>query len=257
MTYPDPRPQGLRDGLLAPIHGLRYIAAHPNTWPVVVAPALLFATLLCGSVATAVMQGPSLLRVWAPSTVELPAVLRGVVVFGADFLLAAWMAVVSWYLTAALSGPFHDRLSAMVEVDLANADPDPPWTAASLWGEVMTSIGHSLLALTAWASASCALLVLQLVPVAGSVVGLVGTTLVSAWMLAWQSSDYPLSRRRLSFREKVGRLRDRLGATTGLGLCTLAMVAVPIVNLLAPPAAVVGATLLSLRSNDPARPLRP
>jgi len=161
------------------------------------------------------------------------------------------LTVVGWYLTAALAGPFHDRLSQILEEEAGGAQATPGGGISGLLTDVWMSVGHTLAAMMVWLAASCALLPVQLIPVVGQAVWLVGATWISALMLAWQALDYPLSRRRLVFAQKVALVRANLWAVSGLGLTSLAILAVPGVDLLAPAAAVSGATLLLMEINNP------
>lgn len=245
---------GLASGLRAPFTGLRRIAATRRTWPWVIAPALIFAALLCGALGGGVTWGPSVARAILPDVSRQPAVLRGLIVVVFDGLLMAVLTVVGWYLTAALAGPFHDRLSQILEEEAGGAQATVTGGLSGLLTDVWMSVGHTLAAMMVWLAASCALLPVQLIPVVGQATWLIGATWISALMLAWQALDYPLSRRRLVFAQKIALVRANLWAVSGLGLASLAILAVPVVNLLAPAAAVAGATLLLLEINAQARP---
>ncbi len=245
---------GLASGLKAPFVGLRRIASTRSTWPWVLGPALLFAALLCGALGGGVTWGPAVARALLPDVSRQPAVLRGLIVLVFDGLLMAVLTVVGWYLTAALAGPFHDRLSQILEEDATGTPSALSGGLAGLLTDVGMSVGHTLGAMTVWLAASCALLPVQLIPGVGQAAWLVGATWISALMMAWQALDYPLSRERMPFGAKVQLVRANLWAVSGLGLASLAILAVPVVDLLAPAAAVSGATLLVLEIRAAARP---
>ncbi len=68
----------------------------------------------------------------------------------------------------------------------------------------------------------------------------------SAWLLAQEYLDYPLSARGLGFRAQRPLLRRHRGLALGFGAATLAATTLPLVNLLVIPSAVAGACLLWL-----------
>lgn len=71
--------------------------------------------------------------------------------------------------------------------------------------------------------------------------------LFSAWMLALQYADYPLSNRGLTFRQQRQLLRKHWPLTLGFGSVVLLLTMIPVLNFLAMPSAVIGATLMWLR----------
>lgn len=72
--------------------------------------------------------------------------------------------------------------------------------------------------------------------------------LFGAWTLAVQFADYPAENRNLPFVETLQRLRRRRWAALGFGACATLALAIPLLNFLLVPVAVVGGTLLWLRS---------
>lgn len=73
----------------------------------------------------------------------------------------------------------------------------------------------------------------------------------SAWFLALEYSDYPLGNQGLLFGEQRERLRAQRLTALGFGAGATLLTLIPVVNLFAMPAAVIGATLLTLRAPSP------
>jgi CysZ protein len=65
-----------------------------------------------------------------------------------------------------------------------------------------------------------------------------------AWMLSLEYFDYPLGNHGLTFGEARALIRRRPGAALGFGGVIMALTAIPVVNLVAMPAAVAGAAAL-------------
>lgn len=226
--------------------GLGHILRTPTLWPWVAAPAVVFGVLGLAALWFGWGQADRLVG-WIlgpPGGGGLRASVRAILLLLSHVAFALGGLVGAWYATAALTGPFHDRLSVLVERAELGSAADEPFTLALLVSDIATGVIHAIAALTLWAAAACLLLPLQIIPIVGEVLYFVLGATLSASMLAWQSLDYPLSRRRLRFGTKLALMRSEGGATLGLGLGTLLLLAVPVVNLLAMPAAVVGATRL-------------
>ncbi len=237
------RSTGLLRAALLPARGLARIAASRPLWPWVAAPAALFGALAVAALALGWGWASDTTAAWlGPAGRGLHAALYAALWLLAHAVAAALGVIGAWYATAALTGPFHDRLSQLVEAEELGSSAAPD--ATGWWTDLVMGVTHTLAAAAVWAAAGCALLPLQIVPVAGEVAYVALGALVSAASLAWQTLDYPLSRRRMTLREKGGVLRAHPGETLGRGLGTLALLLVPGVNLLAMPAAVVGATWL-------------
>jgi CysZ protein len=87
-----------------------------------------------------------------------------------------------------------------------------------------------------------ALLVLLLSFIPG--VGAVAWLLLGAWMMSIQFVDYPMDNHQLSFTEVKRAVRSRRLSSLGFGGLVALCTAIPLVNFIVVPAAVVGATLL-------------
>ncbi len=176
--------------------------------------------------------------------------------------LPAWLAWLHWLLwplfivTAlvvifytftlvanAIAAPFNGLLAERVEklVDPGSRAPQP--SAGPSWRELLfsplTELGK-LLYFVAWA---IPLIVLSFVPavnVAAPALWAVSTS----WMLALEYADYPLGHRGLDHRAQRRLLRRHWPLTLGFGGMTLLLTLVPVLNFLAMPAAVIGATLM-------------
>lgn len=71
--------------------------------------------------------------------------------------------------------------------------------------------------------------------------------LFTAWMLAVEYADFPMGNHGLSFRAMRTALRRRLALSLGFGAAAAGLTAIPVVNFVAMPAAVAGATAMWVR----------
>ncbi|MBF0153697.1 MAG: sulfate transporter CysZ [Magnetococcales bacterium] len=69
-------------------------------------------------------------------------------------------------------------------------------------------------------------------------------TLFTAWFLAVGYLDFPMSNNRLKGKEIRERIRERRLLVLGFGVGVLVLTSIPVLNLIAMPAAVAGATAL-------------
>ena len=65
-----------------------------------------------------------------------------------------------------------------------------------------------------------------------------------AWMYSLQYTDYPMGNHNLFMKEELVILRKNRGNALGFGLATTLITIVPVLNFLAMPVAVSGATAL-------------
>ena len=81
------------------------------------------------------------------------------------------------------------------------------------------------------------------IPVVGAAIWF----LFTAWMLAVQYSDFPMGNHGLKFRDMRARLRKRRFLSIGFGAAAAGLTMIPILNFIAMPAAVAGATAMWVR----------
>lgn len=169
-------------------------------------------------------------------------------------LLLMMVAFYSFTLVANFIGsPFNGRLAEKVEQRLIGYAPPSSgqvYTSAGVKNAVRSELGK----LGYLASRSLPLLVLSFVPVLNVFAPLLWL-LFGAWMLALEYLDYPMGNHGILFEEQRRKLRQRPMLALGFGMTVVALTFIPILNFLAMPVAVAGATRLWVRhlSANPAR----
>ncbi len=160
-------------------------------------------------------------------------------------MLAALLVFYGFTLVANLiSAPFNGLLAEKVE----HLERGAPLDKGLGMGQVLTGLAPALvdefrkiLYALLWA---VPFLILSLViPLVGPLLWF----LFTAWILALEYLDYPMGNQGLKFREMRQRLRQRPALSLGFGAATGLMTLIPLVNFLAMPSAVAGATLLWVR----------
>ncbi len=163
------------------------------------------------------------------------------VFFGATLLIA--FAYTFSLLANFLAAPFNSLLAERVEQHLTGQlrEDDANWghLLRSL-PTVMASELHKLGYLLLW---MVPLIMLTLIP---------GLNLLSslawlgfgAWLLALEYADYPMGNHQHSFRQVRTRLREERALALGFGSMVTLLASIPLVNLVAMPVSVAGATAM-------------
>ncbi len=224
--------------------GVSTVVGQPHLWPYVFIPAMLTLTALVAAVvgtwsvidwltaslwtsAAGTSQGWTIL-LWITHWMVRLATL---VVFS----LAAYM------VAGLVAVPFNDRLSNDVELQVLGP-LDEPFDLRVMLGDLLMSLRHTLAGLLLWATLLFLLFLLNLVPGIGSIVGTAGSVLVSCVLLARETMDGCMSRRRLGFLHKLRVVRANLWLCVGLGFGAWLGMWVPLMNFLVLPMAVAGGT---------------
>ncbi len=158
-------------------------------------------------------------------------------------------------LTNLVAAPFNGMLAEAVEQHLTGQAIDTGgWQA--LLKDVLPSLLSELRKLLYFVLRAVPMGILFLVPGVNLAAPLLWA-LFSAWMLAIEYADYPMANHRLMFSAQRKLLRGRRMLAWGFGGGTLLMTMIPLLNFLAMPVAVAGATAMwvgEFRSGSQTRP---
>ncbi len=165
----------------------------------------------------------------------------GVVIFLLIFLVIFFLFTPLGCLIAA---PFNDALSESTERVLDPTRPELPFSVKRMLGELVMSLKSELQKLLFWLMIFVPALLLNLLPGIGSALyfALVGTA--GVFLMAYQFSDYPLARKRLSFKQKRAFLDLDFPLSMGFGAGCSLLLLIPFLNLALIPVCVVGGTML-------------
>lgn len=155
-------------------------------------------------------------------------------------LTAALIAVYSFTLLANLIGaPFNGVLAAQYESKIRGSAP--PADDRSLLAGTLASIANELRKLAYLVRWLVLAALLFIVPILNFIAPLVWLSL-GAWLLALEYGGYPMDNHGIAPGRQRRILGRRRGMAIGFGAGVMLMSGVPILNLLAMPAAVLGAT---------------
>jgi CysZ protein len=140
-----------------------------------------------------------------------------------------------------IAAPFNGLLAEAVEKHLTGQSLDDVggWKAAmkDLW----PSIKSELVKLSYFIIRAIPLLILLIIP-GINIIATFLWMLFSAWMLTIEYMDYPMANHKLMFPEQRQRLKARRLLGLGFGASVTLLTMIPVVNFIAMPAAVAGAT---------------
>lgn len=152
-----------------------------------------------------------------------------------------FVSIAGFLIGMILTSPLNDLLSEKTEATVRTPQSEP-FTLRYLWrlirGEVLKAIFLILIPLV--------LLVLNLVPVIGTVAYVILSALFGMWAMGIAYVDYPLSRATPGFGPRLAFYRHNFSALCGFGVIFF----IPFFNFIFSSPLVVGSTLLYLRLSD-------
>jgi CysZ protein len=141
-----------------------------------------------------------------------------------------------------IAAPFNGLLAEKVELYLGGQLPKQPGGVKQVMKDVLPALLSELRKMTYFLLRAIPLLILFIIPGLNLLAPFLWIAF-SAWFLAIEYGDYPMANHGLNFkRQKIRLKKSRLTALAFGGGLTLMMM-VPILNFLAMPAAVAGATV--------------
>lgn len=238
---------GFGPGFGASFRGLGYMLEHRSLWRYAIWPTALnvaitlavFAGLVVAAVGVLAWRlADGLPSGWWPITLEL--LIAGALLIGVLSLTL----VVGWLLQGILLGYFYSKLALRVEQELGIGDEELGEVPLKI--EIIDTLIDTALLLLVLGG----FLVLQLIPVIGTLVGLAGWLYGNWYILGRDTLDHPLNLRGQRRAERRGFARRHKGAVLGLGCIVFLLTLVPIAGAMMQTTAVVGAVLLHRELRD-------
>lgn len=226
--------------------GFRFLNAHPGLWRWVLAPALVTLLLLVGAIlAVARLAGPLV----DGATSWLPDFLQGAAAWVMWILVVTGLSLGALLVFVAVvgivAGPFCELLSEAIE-ERVTGRPGPPFSLRAFLKGAAAGLWHGLRRLLVSLASLVLLFALGLVPLVGSLAAMAVGGWLAARASAYDCYDAVLSRRGLSYGDKLAYLARHRGRTLGLGAGVTGLLVVPGVNLVALGVGAAGATLAAL-----------
>lgn len=224
------------------LRGLRLIA-QPGLRRFVLVPLLINVLVFSAAVWYGVVSFETFIA-WMQS--KVPAWLQWLEwVLWPLFVLALLIVVFYTFTLVAnlLAAPFNGLLAEKVELHLTGRPLNEGGGLKKVLIELVPTLIdelRKLLYILLWAVPFLLLFLVPGVNVAAPVLWF----LYTAWMLAFEYSDYPMGNHGLRLRAIRGRLRRRRALALGFGATAAGMTMIPVLNFVVMPSAVAGATAM-------------
>jgi len=159
-------------------------------------------------------------------------------------LFALTMALIIVYsftvLANLIAAPFNSQLAAQVELILSGSSPEQ--ASGSIMKSLIPTLKSELRKLGYFLIRVIPLLILFAIPGINIIAPFLWL-LFNAWFLALEYADYPMANHDLDFKTQHASLKAARMTSLGFGGGTTLLMMIPILNFLAMPAAVAGATV--------------
>ena len=149
-----------------------------------------------------------------------------------------------------IAAPFNALMAEKIESHLTGIPVSSDISFSRMALDAIGSQLRKLVYILLWA---LGLFLVSLIPVI-NLISPVLWVVFGSWLLSLQYFDYPLGNHDIVFDEQKRLLRERRGIALGFGGSVMIMTSIPVVNFIAMPVAVAGATLLwveQFQSNHP------
>ncbi len=236
----------VRDGVRALLDGARYLRAHREVWPLLIAPALINAAAFAFFLAFVGKTLHRFLSAHLPEAWWAAALVIAAVVAALGAALFFGTAVFMFF-GSVLSAPFYGAIAERIAREDGFVLPAVPFRL-----QVWRTVGSTLSKLGWFFLIQAGLLILYVMPFAfGPIAYAVAGFFATGFCLALDAFDCTFDLYGMRFAERRAWCVKRLRLTSGFGAATFIGLAVPGLNLIVPAAAVAGAALLFKRHPQP------
>ncbi|OUC92249.1 EI24 domain-containing protein [Streptosporangium minutum] len=233
------------DGIGFFLQGVRWVARNPRWWLFGLIPALIVFVLYAVALyflgtnlgglaewATPFASG------WGEAARKTLRALVGVVIFGTGLVLSV---VTFTAVTLIVGEPFYEKLSEKVEETYGEV---PSGHELPLWKSIPRSVKDSLITLGYVLLFTVPLFFLGFVPVIGQTVVPVLGALVSGFFLTVELTTLAMERRGMARKNRFALLRRNKASALGFGVLVFLLFLIPLVAVVAMPAAVAGGAIM-------------
>ncbi|MCL2091868.1 MAG: EI24 domain-containing protein [Micrococcales bacterium] len=248
MSRPEPRrfAAEVAAGLSALRRGFSLWRHSPRLMLLGAAPALVVGAVFLAAFVALLVSLPNLVDWATPFADDWQPVLRtGTrVILGAGIvLLVGWAMVACYAATTLLVGdPFFEKIAHHVEQQLGNP---PPGRDEGRWAGFVRQTSESLRLAGLGLALAVSLFLIGLIPVVGTVTGLVVGSVVGGRLLVTELTGRALDARGFDLDDRRRLLAARRVRSNAFGAAAYLLFVVPIVSVVAMPSVVAGATVLT------------
>ncbi|MGO1496049.1 EI24 domain-containing protein [Agrococcus casei] len=226
--------------------GLRWLVRHPGLTALGAVPPLVVGAVFLGLMIALLFNLNSLVEWMTPFVsgwddwliTAFRVLVAAMLVAGATVLFVLTFSA----LSLAIGAPVYDAISAAVDKELGVAEPA---AEQSVMASIGKTIGDAVKLLLIALPISLAVFLISLVPFVGGVLGAVFGAFAGGRALALELMATPMDARDVTLGIRRKLLADSRAKTMGFGVGAYLLFLIPLVAVIAMPAASAGATLLT------------
>ena len=238
-------------GLKTPLEALRFLIKQPSLWSSVIWPTLITIGLFTlGMWAVYSYAGDLALALWAKPAGQSWISSLWLGLWWSYYALTHLVAALMTYgavivVGGVLASPFNDVISERTEA-LLLGPRRVEGPKLSLVSSTLSSLRSTAIIAGMYVSCLIPLLALHLIPGVGSVAYTLIAAALSAFFVAMEYCDVLLERKGFRMKAKFGVVWQERAVTMGFGAGMSALLAIPLLNFLCIPLAVIGGTMVGL-----------
>ncbi|MCX7878249.1 MAG: EI24 domain-containing protein [Ignavibacteria bacterium] len=145
-----------------------------------------------------------------------------------------------------ITAPFNEKISQLVEESFIKGEIE---NKPGFFEDLIHSISAELKKIIFYLILLIPVFFINFIPVAGSLISGILGLLLSCFYNALDFLDYPMTRKRLSFRKKLHVVKKGRYLTYGFGLISFLLMFLPVINVFTKPLLVVAGTSLYYEKN--------
>jgi len=209
-------------------------------------PAAIVGVLAIAALVTLIVNIEPVAAFVTPFANDWSELAQGATRFAAGLalILASILIIVNAYTTATLlvGDTFYRKIAAHVES--LHGSPQAP-APLGFWKDLRRGFVEGLRVLFPTVSLALLVFALGFIPLVGSIVAATAGALLGGWLLVVELSNIPFESRGMHLTARRRTLRGARARSLGLGAATYLVFLIPFGAVVAMPAALAGATLLT------------
>ena len=145
-----------------------------------------------------------------------------------------------------ISAPFNEKISQFIEKIITGKTIN---TGLAFWDDVKSSIKAEIQKILFYLPFIFLLFLMNFIPVIGNFLSVTLGFVFSAYYNSLDFLDYPMTRRMITFRDKLKTINRELYLTFGFGSVAFVFMFLPVINVFTKPILVVAGTSLYFEKN--------
>ena len=231
-------------GFLAPGRAFRLLFNNKKLFRYFIIPVVINAVIFIGF---AVGVGWGMID-WINGLVDQQAAWYWAVLFysAIALIIIAILLIIVFAFTAVCNiaaAPFNDILSEKVE-DILNKKFNEEFSLKKIMAEAWRAVKEEIKKFLMFDVFQLFLLILNLIPIIGTIIYAILSSLLSWWLFAYEYMEIPMGRRQMKFKQKREYVNQNKATAIGFGAAVAIGTLIPVFNIFYIPTCVIAGTML-------------